>query len=59
MSTQIDLIIAHAKALIGSYAYNQRCQAFVRVCYEAAGIYVSDNPGSATAAYKKYCCYIG
>ncbi len=55
MSSQIDLIIAKAKSLIGSYAYDQRCQAFVRICYEAAGIYVSDSPGSATAAYKKYC----
>ncbi|MCD8090391.1 MAG: C40 family peptidase [Clostridiales bacterium] len=45
MATQVETAIAKAESLLGSHAYDNYCQRFVRVCYEAAGIY-----GSASSA---------
>lgn len=47
-ATQVDIILAKARSLIGSTAYNGYCQRFVRVCYEAVGI--TGNVASATVA---------
>lgn len=45
MATQVETAIAKGKSLLGSHSYDNLCQRFVRVCYEAAGIY-----GSAASA---------
>ena len=52
MATQVEIAINKAKSLLGSHAYDHHCQAFVRVCYEAAGIYAS--AGSARIACNKW-----
>lgn len=45
MATQVEKAITKARSLLGSHSYDNLCQKFVRVCYEAAGIY-----GSASSA---------
>lgn len=52
MATQVEKAIKKAKSLIGSHNYDNYCQRFVRICYEAAGIYGSAE--SAVAACKKW-----
>lgn len=50
--SQLDIIIDKALSLKGSHAYDNYCQRFVRVCYEAAGI--SGSAASANEAYRKW-----
>lgn len=52
MATQVETAINKGKALLGSHAYDDYCQRFVRVCYEAAGI--SGSAGSAREACNKW-----
>ena len=54
MSTQVDTAIEYGKSLLGSHAYDNYCQRFVKICYEKAGIYGS--AGSATEACAKWAC---
>jgi len=51
--TQTEKIIAFAKSKLGTSEYDGYCQRFVRLCYEAAGIYGSAS--TATDAWKKWC----
>ena len=51
--TQAEKIISWAKKQIGTNKYNGYCQKFVRLAYEAGGIYGS--AATATEAYKKWC----
>lgn len=53
-ASQVDDIIAAAKSLIGSQAYNGYCLAFCRVCYEKAGIYSSQGASHAMEAGNKW-----
>lgn len=54
----VDTIIAFANNTVGSSNYyingQGYCQAFVKDCYEAAGIYASSNPGTATEAKNRW-----
>ncbi len=52
MATQVETAINKAKQLLGSHAYDNYCQRFVRVCYEAAGIY--GNAATARGAMGKW-----
>ncbi len=52
MATQVEEAIAKGKSLLGSHAYDEYCQRFVRVCYEAANIY--GNAASAAEACGKW-----
>lgn len=52
MATQVEQAIAKGKSLLGSHSYDNLCQRFVRICYEAAGIYGS--AGSAREACNKW-----
>lgn len=52
--TQVDVAIAKGKSLLGSHVYDNYCQRFVRVCYEAAGI--TGSAASATEACAKWAC---
>ena len=47
--SKVDLIVEKGLSLKGSHEYDNYCQRFVRVCYEAAGIY-------AQAASAKEAC---
>lgn len=38
-ASQVELAINRGRSLIGSHEYDGFCQRFVRICYEAAGIY--------------------
>lgn len=51
--SKVDIIIDTALGLKGCHAYDNYCQRFVRVCYEAAGI--SGSASSAMEAYEKWC----
>ena len=51
--TQTDKIISYAKSKIGTSEFDGYCQRFVRLCYEAGGIYGS--AGTAAEAYRKWC----
>ncbi|GEM_PF-2273956 len=53
-SNQVDIVIAYARAKIGSRAYNGYCQRFVRVCFEAAGIEQDVGVYSAKEASQKW-----
>lgn len=48
MATQVEVAINKGKSLLGSHEYDNYCQRFVRICYEAAGI--SGSAGSAREA---------
>ncbi len=50
--SQLDIILNKAKELKGSHEYDNYCQRFVRVCYEAAGI--TGQAASANEACKKW-----
>lgn len=54
----VDTIIVFANNTVGSSNYyingQGYCQAFVKDCYEAAGIYASSNPGTATEAKNRW-----
>ena len=50
--SQLDIIINKALSLKGSHEYDNYCQRFVRVCYEAAGI--TGNASSAAEACSKW-----
>lgn len=52
MATQVEKAIAKGKSLLGSHAYDNYCQKFVRICYEAAGI--SGSAASAREACNKW-----
>ena len=52
MATQVETAIKKARSMKGSHAYDNYCQRFVRICYEAAGIY--GNAGSAREACRKW-----
>lgn len=52
--TQVELIIKYARSLTGSRAYDGYCQRFIRVCYEAAGIYAAEYVLSSGQARKKW-----
>jgi len=49
--TQVQTTIAYARSLLGSTKYDGYCQRYVRLCYEAAGIY--SNVGIAYAYQAK------
>lgn len=51
--TQTEMIISWAKKQIGTTSYSGYCQRFVRLAYQAGGIY--GNAATATEAYKKWC----
>ena len=51
--TQTDKIISWAKSKLGTSQYSGYCQRFVRLAYEAGGIYGSAS--TATQAYNKWC----
>ena len=55
---QVNQIISFAKGKLGSYEYRingqSYCQAFVKDCYESAGIYASSNAGTATEAKNRW-----
>ena len=55
---QVKQIISFAKGKLGSYEYRingqSYCQAFVKDCYESAGIYASSNAGTATEAKNRW-----
>ena len=50
--SQLDKILEKAYSLKGSHEFDNYCQRFVRVCYEAAGIY--GEAASANEAYNKW-----
>lgn len=50
--SQLDIILDKALSLKGSHEYDNYCQKFVRVCYEAAGI--TGSAASANEAYSKW-----
>ena len=50
--SKADIIVEKALSLKGSHEYDNYCQRFVRVCYEAAGIYASAS--SAAEACSKW-----
>jgi len=52
--TQVEMIIAYARSLTGSRAYDGYCQRYVRICYEAAGIYSNAYISSAGQARNKW-----
>ena len=51
---QVDAIINFAYSKRHSSEYSGYCQAFVKACYEAAGIYASTNAGSANEAKRQW-----
>lgn len=52
---KVQTIINYARSKMHSAAYSGYCQAFVKECYEAAGIYASPNAGSADEARNRWC----
>ena len=53
--SKVQTIIDFAYSKLHSAAYSGYCQAFVKDCYEAAGIYASSNAGSADEARNRWC----
>ncbi len=54
-ASQVDMILEYANSKVGTNAFPNKCQAFVRSCYEYAGLYASASPGSAKEAYNLWC----
>ena len=52
--SQVNAIISFANSKRHSSEYSGYCQAFVKACYEAAGIYASTNAGSANEAKRQW-----
>lgn len=51
---KMQRIVNKAESMIGTRAYKGKCQGFVRVCYESAGIYAKSGAGSAKIAGNKW-----
>lgn len=54
-NAKVQAIINFAYSKLHSAEYSGYCQAFVKDCYQAAGIYASSNAASASAARNMWC----